>query len=209
MIDFFIFHYLSSFTAKRTKRYRLPTGRLAGRRTRGRYVVFKESVDGAVPLIPDKSARTAGKKPLAQQRLSEFGDRLVREHFAARMDLLTRNPIAFDGAASSAEAAAARNAKASAMVAALTKLGLGAPGTSGGGSSGGGSGGATEAAAAAAASSPSFADAHAWKFVEAGVEPQQLPVLTHEVLVDHLKMSVGPALKLLQAVQDAASNSDV
>ena len=30
MIDFFIFHYLSSFTAKRTKRYRLPTGRLAG-----------------------------------------------------------------------------------------------------------------------------------------------------------------------------------
>ena len=35
MIDFFIFHYLSSFTAKRTKRYRLPTGRLAGRLGRG------------------------------------------------------------------------------------------------------------------------------------------------------------------------------
>ena len=47
-----------------------------------------------------------------------------------------------------------------------------------------------------------FADVHAWKLVAAGVAPQQLHVLTHEVLVDSLSMSVGASLRLLAALQD-------
>ena len=70
-----------------------------------KYVIYRESGDGTTPSVPRKAKSAeaeASGAPVVQLRLSEFGDRLVAEHFDARLALLAKR--GFDGSSTSAQA---------------------------------------------------------------------------------------------------------